>query len=112
MGSYKNQNTQLDEAIARLELERDLQLDQLQEQLQVTFHSMKPITILNDTLEDFKRFPEVKSNLIQLVTSLVGGYISKKVLIGKSNSKVKKLLGYLLQYGVTNFISKKVNCNE
>lgn len=111
MASYKDQNTQLDEAIARLETQRDLQLQELKEQLDVTFQSMKPINILNGTLQDLKEFPEIKSNTIQLITSLVGGYLSKKILIGKSKSTFKNILGYLLQYGVTHFISKKVNTN-
>jgi hypothetical protein len=112
MASYKNQNTQLDEAIARLEMKREMKLDELKDQLNTTFQSMKPINLLKGTLEDLKHFPEVKSNVVQLITSLAGGYLSKKILVGKSHSFIKKTLGYLVQYGVTNFISKKVNTNS
>jgi hypothetical protein len=111
MASYKNQNTQLDEAIARLEIERDIKFDALKDQMDITLHSMKPIHILNGALEDIKEFPEVKSNIVQLVVSLAGGYLSKKLLLGKSNSTFKKILGSVIQYGVTNFVSKKVNSN-
>ncbi|MFA9188629.1 hypothetical protein AAGV33_14570 [Flavobacterium sp. FBOR7N2.3] len=111
MASYKDQNTALDEAIARLEMKRDMKFEELKDQIDITFQSMKPINILNGTLEDLKNFPEVKSNALQLITSLAGGYLSKKLLVGKSSSFFKKVLGYLLQYGVTNFISKKVNTN-
>lgn len=112
MASYKNQNTQLDEAIARLQMERDLKFDALKDQMAITFQSMKPIHILNGALADIKEFPEVKSNIVQLVVSLAGGYLSKKLLFGNSKSTFKKILGSLIQYGITNFVSKKVNSNQ
>lgn len=112
MASYKNQNIILDEAIARLEMEREIKFEELKYQMNSTFQSMKPINILNGTLEDLKQFPEVKSNILQLVISVVGGYLSKKILVGNPHSTFKKILGYLLQYGITNFISKKVHTNE
>lgn len=108
MASYKDQNTALDEAIARVSLERDSKLADLKQQFDITLHSLKPIHILNNTLEDFKQFPETKWNIIQALTSLVGGYVSKKIIVGKPKSTFTKILGYLLQYGVTNFISNKV----
>lgn len=111
MASYKDQNTLLDQAIERLERERQMKFDDLKNQLDLTIQSLKPMNILKGTLEDLKQFPEVKSNIVQLATSLVGGYLSKKLLFGKSTSTFKKIAGYLLQYGVTNFISKKVHPN-
>lgn len=112
MTSYKNQNIVLDEAIARLEVERDIKWNELKNQLDVTFQSMKPIHLLNGVLEDIKEFPEVKSNLLQVALSFAGGYLSKKIVFGKSRSTFKKILGSLVQYGITNFISKKVNSNQ
>ena len=109
MASYKDQNTALDDAIARVSLQKDIKLAELKQQFEITVHSMKPINILNDTLDDFKQFPETKLNIIQTLTSLVGGYLSKKIVVGKPKSTFKKILGYLLQYGVTNYISNKVN---
>ncbi|MES2240046.1 MAG: hypothetical protein V4497_07275 [Bacteroidota bacterium] len=112
MASYKNQNTELDKAIARLELERDLKFEELKDQLAITYESVKPINLLKETLEDFKHSPDIKSNFLQSVVSIAGGYLSKKMVMGKSNSIFKKIMGYVLQYGLTNFISKKVNSNS
>lgn len=109
MKSYKDENEKLDLAIELLEQKRDLQLMDLKNQLLATYQSVKPINILNQTLEDFKESTVVKSNLLQSVVSLAGGYFSKKLVIGKTHSTLKKLLGYALQYGVTNFIAKKVD---
>ena len=112
MKSYKNQNEQLDIAIELLEHKRDLKFYELQKQLAVTYESVKPINILNQTLTDFKESTEIKSNVLQSVISIAGGYASKKLFLGKTNSTFKKILGYVLQYGVTSFISKKVDTNS
>lgn len=112
MKSYKNQNEKLDLAIEQLERQRNLKLDELKQQLNLTYKSLKPVSLLNQVLVDFNESSEVKSNLLQSVVSIAGGYISKKLLIGKSKSTFKKIVGYLLQYGITNFISKKVHENE
>lgn len=109
MTSYKNQNTDLDLAIARLRQERDLKFEELKDQLELTFESVKPINILKGTLEDFKHSTETKSDFLQAALSIAGGYLSKKIVMGKSDSIFKKIIGYVLQYGLTKFISKKVN---
>ncbi|MFL9830898.1 hypothetical protein ABS764_08560 [Flavobacterium sp. ST-87] len=111
MAVYKNQNTELDKAIARLEMDRDLKLEELKEQLATTYESIKPVNILRETVEDFNNAPDLKSNLLQIVVSIAGGYLSKKLLLGKSNSFFKKIAGYILQYGMTSFIAKKTNPN-
>lgn len=112
MKKHRNQNEKLDRAIAKLELQRDLKFVELKQQLSLTYESVKPINILNQSLVDFKESTEVKSNLLQSVLSIAGGYISKKLLVGKSHSTFKKIMGYVVQYGVTNFISKKVDPNQ
>jgi hypothetical protein len=109
MKTYKNQNQELDKAIELLEIKRNIKLEELKNQLSYTYQSVKPINILNQTLQDFKDSTQVKSNLLQSVVSLAGGYASKKLLLGKTSSIFTKLLGYVVQYGVTKFISRKVD---
>ncbi|MBP0903668.1 hypothetical protein ACFSKN_03700 [Mariniflexile gromovii] len=108
MGYYKDQNTALDIAISRLEIEKKEKYEALKWQLELTTNSMKPINIIKDTFNDFQDEPDLKSNFIKTALSLTGGFLSKKILFGKSKSIFKKLLGYALQYGVTSLISKKV----
>lgn len=112
MKTYRNHNEELDLAIESLERKRDLKLNELKQQLIVTYESVKPVNILKQTLTDFKESSEIKSNLLQSIVSITGGFFSKKLLVGKSNSILKKTLGYILQYYVTNFISKKVDSNS
>jgi len=41
------------------------------------------------------------------VDGLPRGYFSRRLLVTKSAGVVKKALGAVLQYGITNFIAKK-----
>lgn len=112
MRLYKNHNEELDLAIELLERKRALEFNELKYQLNATYESVKPVNILNQTLIDFKESPDVKSNLLQTAISVVGGYASKRLLLGKSKSVFKRIVGYALQYGITNYISKKVDSSS
>lgn len=109
MKQRNNQMQMLDDAILLLESKREKDFDDLKTQFYKTTESFKPINIFNQTVKDFRDLPEVKTNLLETILSISGGYFSKKILVGKSNSLVKKIFGYVLQYAVTNFISKKVS---
>lgn len=106
--SKANLNSSLDKIIASLENKQKHEFLELKNQLDVTYESLKPINIINKTLVDLRNTPDIKHNLVESLISISGGYLSKKLLLGKSNSVFKKILGYVIQYGITNFISKKV----
>ncbi|WP_308992359.1 hypothetical protein QLS71_000810 [Mariniflexile litorale] len=112
MASYENQNTELDKTIARLELERMIKLEELKNQFALTSESIKPLNIFKNTFQDIKHSPDLKTNIMQTAASITGGYLSKRIVFGKSHSFFKKIIGYALQYGVTKFISNKVNSNS
>lgn len=109
MKPSKNNMQLLDEAIMQLEEKRHRDFEALKMQFYQTSDSFKPINIFNQAVKDFRKLPEVKTNLIETMLSIFGGYLSKRMLLGKTNSITKKILGYVLQYTVTNFISKKVS---
>jgi hypothetical protein len=111
MKAYNNENKKLENAIAHLENEKKIIYDDLILQAGITYKSMKPINILKQSIDELRESPEIKTSLLQTVLSVSGGYLSKKILVGKSNSILKNLMGYAVQYGVTHFISKKVESN-
>lgn len=98
----------LSNAIDLLEQKQKEELLDVKNQLDSLFESIKPVNLLNKTLKDFNT-PETKTNLLNSVTSVASGYISRKFLIGDTTNIFKKIAGYTLQYAVTNFISKKIN---
>ncbi len=108
MKSYRNQNQILEAKILALENKRRIKIEELKAQLEVTYQELRPSRLLNRALNDIKEEPEVRGNILESILSFAGGYLSKKILIGKSSSIIKNLLGYGVQYFATKIISKNI----
>ena len=104
----KNQIQILEQKISNLERKREENLLALKVQFQITYHELRPSRLLIRALNDIKEEPEIKGNLFESLISLTGGYISKKIWVGKSHSIVKNLFGYVVQYITTKIISKTI----
>jgi hypothetical protein len=50
-----------------------------------------------------------KEQLFYTVLSLVGGYLSKKALVGNSKKGSERIMGYAVQFLTTQFLSKITN---
>ena len=98
----------INNAIALLEQKQKEEFQDVKHQFDILVETVKPVNLLNNVLEDFNT-PETKTNIVNSITSIASGYISRKLLVGESTNIFKKIAGYTLQYAVTNFISKKIN---
>jgi hypothetical protein len=96
---------ELKNAIQLLEVEQKVKGDLLKEQLLITFESLKPANIIKSTLDDIASSPYLLDNILGTAAGLLTGFISKKIFIGASGNKIRKLLGQILQFGITNFIA-------
>lgn len=101
-----NKNVLLDQKIAELSDKRDFELLDLKNQFNVVIESVNPINIVKQSFSSLYNSPEKKLNILELATSFAGGYISKKLLFGKSSSTIKNLLGNVFQYGISTVINK------
>ncbi len=99
--------TDLDTAIKRLRRRAELQEADIQEQVHTILVSLKPTNLLKTTIHEVQESTELKHNLFKVALGLGAGYFSRKMVVGKSAGLVKKAIGTALQYGVTQFISKK-----
>jgi hypothetical protein len=99
--------TDLEVAIKRLERKKALMEEDLKDHVHTIFESLKPTNILKNTIHEVQESTELKHNLLRVAVGLGAGYFSRKLVIGKSAGLVKKALGTALQYGITNFVSKK-----
>ena len=79
---------------------------QLKEQFLLTFESLKPVNLLRSTLNDVNSSPYLVDNIISAAMSLTTGFLSRKLFIGASGNKVRKLIGHILQFGITNFVAQ------
>jgi hypothetical protein len=99
-------SAELKDAIRLLEVEQVTKRELLKEQLQITYESLKPINILRKTLRDITLSQDLTDNIIGTASGLASGYLSKKVFIGTSGNLFRKLIGSILQFGVTTVVSQ------
>ena len=108
MNKYKNQSQLLDSKIAELENKQQRNLKELELELDITYQEFRPSKLLTRALNDITEETEVKTNILESVLSLAGGYLSKRILVGKTSSIFKNLFGYGVQYFATKIISKNI----
>lgn len=100
------QTSLLDQKILALTKKKDYELMDLKNQFNVVLESAKPMNLIKQSISGFSETPGKKESLLELGTSFLGGYLSKKMLFGRSNSVVKNLIGNVLQYSVSTLINK------
>lgn len=102
----------LEQAIYRLE-QKELVLEQeLGDLFHSVLESLKPTNIIKNTVEEIQESTPLKHNLVKVAIGLGVGYLSNKLLIGKSAGIVKKALGTALQFGITSLIAKKSDSSD
>lgn len=108
MKTDKNKYQELRDKISVTEKKQKEDFLILKTELNKAYNELKPSSLLNRAIADIKEEKVAKNNLFEALISLTGGYVSKKLLVGKSNSLVKNLMGYAVQYVSTKIISKNI----
>ena len=101
-----NQTEALNKTIAALQEKKEIEFSLLKEQFKITYESLKPINLIKSTLANVASSPELKNNVLNNVIGLTTGYLSKKVILGKTRNPIKILLGSLFQFAIANVVSK------
>ena len=96
----------LKESIRLLEIRQAEEGEQLREQFKITYESLKPVNLIKNSLKDIVNSAEVKNSLFETVISLVSGYLTQKFIVNSKSNVFVKLLGVLMQFGITNLVSK------
>lgn len=99
----------LKNAIQLLEEEQAVKQQMLKEQFYLTYESFKPAKLLGNTLKEMISSPYMIENIIDTSLSLATGYFAKRVIAGASGNIIRRILGAVMQYGVTNFLSKNAD---
>jgi len=97
---------ELKNAIQFLEVEQAFKGQELKDQFYITYQSLKPANLILGTLKDIATSPNLIDNLLGTVIGLGTGYLSKKIVVGASGNIFRKLLGSILQVGVTNAVAQ------
>lgn len=102
----RNQTATLEETIRVLKIKQTHELVVLNDHFQSVYDSVKPANLIKTTINEIVNTPNLKHNLVNSLIGLSTGYISKKLLFGGSKGPVKKVLGTVAQFFITNFVSK------
>lgn len=96
----------LKESIRLLEIQQAEEGKELKEQFKATYESLKVVNLVKNSLKELTDSVEIKNNLFESIVSIVTGYLSKKLMINSTSNPFKKILGALIQLGVTNLVAK------
>ncbi len=97
---------ELKETIENLESEQSAKGLILKEQLYITYETLKPVNILKKTLQDVSASPYLIDNILGSAVGMTSGFLSKRIFVGTSGNLLRKLLGSILQFGVTNAVAQ------
>jgi len=65
------------------------------------------VNIIRNTLDEVRSSSKIRSNIFGALIGFSAGYFTKKVVIGKTGNPFRRLLGNLIQLGVTAVVAKK-----
>jgi hypothetical protein len=98
-------SVELKRAIHLLEEEHFIKEQELRKQFFVAYTSLKPLNILKNTLREISS-PSIMEEISGTGIGMIGGFLSRKIFVGTSGNVIRKLLGSLLQLGVTAVVSQ------
>ena len=93
-------------AIQELEFQHNLQGKLLKEDFFIAYNNLKPANLIKNTMSEITSSPYLIDNMMGAVTGLISGYVSKKIAVGTSHNLFRKIMGSVLQFGVTNIIAQ------
>ena len=102
----KNKKEELKEAILALEQRQKEEKIVLNNQFSLVLESLKPINILRKSVNEFAASFDLKNQIIHTGTGLLAGFLTRKVVVRRSTNPLIRLSGLIVQYGVTNYVSK------
>jgi len=96
--------TELKNAILKLEIEQAVYKQQIKEEIQTTYKKIRNVSIVAGTIKSI--ISATGNNVLTHTTGVAAGYLIKKIVVGKSENKFRKILGSVLQFGATSFLTQ------
>lgn len=96
----------LRESIRQLEIQQVREGEELKAQFKVTYESLKLVNLVKSSIKDLTESSEIKTTLFESIVSVMTGYFSKKLMVGKKSNPFLKIVGLVMQFGITNLVAK------
>ncbi|KUJ59720.1 hypothetical protein AR687_21895 [Flavobacteriaceae bacterium CRH] len=97
---------QLNQRIQLLENRQDTEWCAIKDEIDDIKDNLKPINLIRNAVEEINETVGFKSHLAQSAISIGIGLLAKKLVVGKSDSVFKGILGSIVQLVITNIVSK------
>lgn len=101
-----NSSSRLQAAILQLESQRAKDGRAMKADFHLAYESVKPINLIKRTFQEVVESDDLSDHIISSAVGLTAGYLSKTLFVGASHSPLKRLLGTVLMYGITNWVAK------
>ena len=92
--------------ILKLEFEHEVQGQLLKEQYVNAFNSLKPSSLIKETLLEISSPSYVVDNLVGASLGLLTNFISSQLTERLKNNPFKKIISTAFQFGVANFVAQ------
>ncbi|HZL08966.1 MAG TPA: hypothetical protein VFC65_03125 [Prolixibacteraceae bacterium] len=99
----------LKESIRLLEIRQVEEGLILKEQFKISYESLKLVNLIKNSFKEITSSIEVKSSFFETIVSLLTGYLSKKIMVSPNSNIFKKILGTILQFGVSSVVAKNAD---
>lgn len=96
----------LREAIRELEIKQEAEGKVLKAHLKATYEYLKPSNILRSVVKDIVSSDTLKDDFINTVASYTSGLLTKKLIVGKSQNPLLKIIGLGIHFGITAIVNK------
>jgi hypothetical protein len=104
--STLSNNERLQQAIAGLETQRNVQGALVSEQFQQLRQQLQPANLIKTVVRDLFASPDIKTGVVDLAIGVTTGMIAKKVVVGQSHNVLTQLVGGAVQMIVTREVSQ------
>ena len=91
--------------ILNLEIQRDQEELELKAEFSELMEALKPVNLIRSTIKDVAASPDIRNHVLDSLMGMAMGYLSKKVVIGSTHNPLKRILGSVLQMGVSKVVS-------
>ena len=93
-------------AILELENQKKLQKRVLTDEFNEVLESLKPTNIITNFFNNIRSSPTLSNTLFKAGIGTITGIITKKLVVGKTNSFLGKIIGNALKFGVGRVVYK------
>ena len=93
--------------IAALEEKRDREKQGIEDSFHSITESLRPLQLIKRAYNKVQLPAGLAGNVVKVISVVGIGFVSKKLLMGKSSGLIKKMAGLLIELGLVDLLTKK-----